>query len=702
MKTAYLLLACLLTVQAFAQKNIYVATNGLNSNDGLTPATAYETIAFAVEQAGAGDKVYVSPGLYSETSEITITRPLSLLKNGTGDVTVDGTSLHNNTVKYFVAIINTPNVTIDGLSFKNYTCDSAKGIWILRQGADAAKDSNISIRNCTFNNIGWIGNNLTAVPGDDATNVIRVEGNSETALFKIYISNNTISNCATGRAEAITVTGNIEGFSLENNNVHEISNIGIDINGNSPYTTSAPANVNQARNGIVSGNTVYNCMSPLKTAAGIYLDGAKSVIVKNNIVHNCGAGISIGAETTITGDMPLSGGHTIFNNILYSNSIKGIVIGASPENVNKPVTAVTLYNNTFYKNATARAINGITTIGGLPLDDISLASIYSGEVMLQNISGLTMQNNIVYPIEAKKGFNALYGYKIANFLSNYNDYYRDDNAPFFEISNNVVSFNGSTSNGGDYNLPANFTAATSLEKNSVNKNPAFTDTATHKFSLTSNSKGIVNKGNPTYSSTLSGSKDIAGNPRLFNYIIDMGAYEYQEPILALEQVQPFNAFEAANGVTLTWQFNGDYTNINFSVERSADATHFTNVGTVQSTPGNSYEWTDNAPLQGWNYYRIKVTKTAGSFLYSAVKNIQYKSGSWLVVYPNPVTNGRFIINTSIVAGTHNTYTVFTMQGKIAATGLLTQATQQVYIPSLSSGAYMLKLSTGQAVKLLVQ
>jgi len=38
-------------------------TNGDNSNNGLTPATAWRTIAYANDMHSGGDTVYIMPGL---------------------------------------------------------------------------------------------------------------------------------------------------------------------------------------------------------------------------------------------------------------------------------------------------------------------------------------------------------------------------------------------------------------------------------------------------------------------------------------------------------------------------------------------------------------------------------------------------------------------------------------------------------------
>ena len=45
----------------------YVSTSGDNTNDGLTPATAWRTITHAVANASSDDTIKVGPGIYADS-----------------------------------------------------------------------------------------------------------------------------------------------------------------------------------------------------------------------------------------------------------------------------------------------------------------------------------------------------------------------------------------------------------------------------------------------------------------------------------------------------------------------------------------------------------------------------------------------------------------------------------------------------------
>jgi hypothetical protein len=61
------------TASAQAATTYYVATTGNNGADGLTPSTAFKTVAFAVGRVAAGDTIQVRGGTYAES--VTISRP---------------------------------------------------------------------------------------------------------------------------------------------------------------------------------------------------------------------------------------------------------------------------------------------------------------------------------------------------------------------------------------------------------------------------------------------------------------------------------------------------------------------------------------------------------------------------------------------------------------------------------------------------
>ena len=503
---------------------IYVATTGNDLSGNGTAALPYKTIVKGVQSAASGATVLVSPGTYNEVSEIFIGQPLTLKKNGTAEVIVDASGRGTAANKYMVGIVNTGNVTIEGITFANNIGNGSKGAWILSNNTTGTRNNNV-IKNCSFENIGWISNNLSTKPSSSsiAANAIRVEGGSATAITNVTLLNNNVENCATGWGEAVTITGNVNGFTVQGNFIFNIANIGIVAAGN--YFTGAPTNVNQARNGLIIGNEVYNCMSGIATSAGIYLDGSINCRVEKNEVYRCGAGISIGGEQSLGTGATVPGGHILNNNEIYNNVIAGIIIGSN--NATTATVNTKIFNNTFYKNRTGVVVNGITSIGTAP-NEIPLSSAannFGGEVQLQNINGVTFKNNIVYAFNSKKTFVALAGYTVAAYVSDYNLFFRDVDTSFM-FDRGSVSFNGNTGAGASYATLAAFKTATSLDLNSTIANPAFVNAAIFDFYLSAGSSAR-NKGDIAFSTTNSGTTDFIFNTRRREGRVDIGCLEYQ-------------------------------------------------------------------------------------------------------------------------------------------------------------------------------
>jgi hypothetical protein len=105
----------------------------------------------------------------------------------------------------------------------------------------------------------------------------------------------------------------------------------------------------------------------------------------------------------------------------------------------------------------------------------------------------------------------------------------------------------------------------------------------------------------------------------------------------------FTAVKLASSVKLNWQTLTETNTSYFIVERSADATVFTSVGTVNAA-GNSagsiaYNFTDNAPLAGTSFYRLKMVDIDQTFTYSRVVAVKNETEEpVLQLFPNPVSN----------------------------------------------------------------
>ena len=475
-----LIFSVVLTVNfCFAQTNYYVATTGNNSNSG-TLASPWKTIQYSVNQMPANSILNVISGIYIEKiylpSNITIKNYTSTLPiiDGTGIITQNA----------ILAINNKSNITIDGVEFRNNIQNDAQGILIDGSG------SNITIKNCKIHDIHFSSNVTAAVNANtNAQGIIVFGTNASTAITNLKIQNNELYNCRLGYSEGIAVNGNVSGFEVIGNNVHNLTNIGIVLIGHEG-TCPNPAN-DQARNGLVKNNSVYYCVSTYATSGGIYIDGGKIITAENNTCNHNGYGIEVGCEKIgSTADAII-----IRNNLLYDNEISGVALGgfAYPAGSGK-VTNSSIRNNTCYFNDYSNSGNGELYL-----------SYSENSIIENNIFYTTMQNVLAFAELTQPTLNF-----------NYNTIYCAAGATSLLSNWNGTSY-------------ANYTAfknGTATNTNSIFGNPQLTTASitSPDFHILTTSPS-KNAGNPAYIVATS-ETDFYNELRIEEAIIDCGADEF--------------------------------------------------------------------------------------------------------------------------------------------------------------------------------
>lgn len=99
----------------------------------------------------------------------------------------------------------------------------------------------------------------------------------------------------------------------------------------------------------------------------------------------------------------------------------------------------------------------------------------------------------------------------------------------------------------------------------------------------------------------------------------------------------FQAKVTENLVNLTWSTATEVNSDHFEIQRSSDGKTWINIGEVPAMQNSSekhqYTFSDNTPLTGTSYYRLKMIDLDGTFAYSHIDSVDIKSK--LTFYPNP-------------------------------------------------------------------
>jgi len=159
----------------------------------------------------------------------------------------------------------------------------------------------------------------------------------------------------------------------------------------------------------------------------------------------------------------------------------------------------------------------------------------------------------------------------------------------------------------------------------------------------------------------------------------------------------FSAIGQQNIVNLTWLTSFEQDIKRFEVEYSKDGLSFTSIGTVNPSnnpSGSSYNFKHLSPVQGSNFYRLKIIETGGNYFYSAVRLVNFKGDKpQLILYPDP-TDNYFTIKTDLG---QITIDIIDAGGKIIKTVKAALPNPLVDVSRLPSGLYTVRVASSNNV-----
>ncbi len=485
-----LFLICFLhSILIHAQTIYYVdGAGGSNSNTGTSLLQAWKTIQKACDAATPNSIVEIKAGTYYENLVLNVSgtagNPITFRNYQNDSVFIDGTGTAGTTL---MSITDQNYLTFDNLVFQNLTVNNAQGI--LAQTSTSGTSTGLRFHNLIIRHINWTAN-ASAIPNS----------NDNAQAFIVYglangMTHLTVDSCQVysnilGFSEAVSIDGNINGFTVSNCLVHDNTNIGILAAGN--YGTSPNPSTDHARHGLITRNTCFNNVSLYATSAGIYIDGGWSVVVDGNKSYGNGSGIELGCEQNGTTDSI-----TVKNNIIYNNQYTGLAIGGYTTATTGQVTNSLVRNNTFFHNT-------------LPANN-------TGEIEMSKASNCTIENNVFYTDPQNILFTAD---SIAPQLNNtfdYNCWFTPGN----DSTNITVQWLQT-----NYTTFGAYRAGTSLEAHSFYADPLLSNAVLPQPDLhLVNLSPCINRSNPA-TVISAGETDFDGNPRLNGARVDIGAYEY--------------------------------------------------------------------------------------------------------------------------------------------------------------------------------
>jgi len=145
---------------------------------------------------------------------------------------------------------------------------------------------------------------------------------------------------------------------------------------------------------------------------------------------------------------------------------------------------------------------------------------------------------------------------------------------------------------------------------------------------------------------------------------------------------------------IKWTTGSESANDFFAVERSRDGRVFQELGRLAgrgtSNSAVTYEFEDNAPVNGNSYYRLRQVDFDGTTTFSDFVLVQ-RQGLGLSAYPNPVTNRLFL-----GGATEGEATISDMNGRTLSMIPLTG--DGIDVSNLRAGTYLLRVATATGVE----
>jgi len=332
-------LGLLIAVGAQAAGPWYVATNGVDSNDGTSWAVPYLTISNALTNASSGgDTIWVSNGVYTITAMVSnpAAKKFNICAWSTNPANTVLLGPGSNDTLNFRGVWMSGTGSLQGFTVTNFYLTNENF------GAGVYCSAGL-ISNCV------IAGNIVGYPVANASGNIYAYGGG------IYLSGGVLENC--------DIIGN------------SIYPANYDSGGGEVYMTSS-----RIKNCRIMGNVIGGSLN----GAGVYAPSS-SAIIQDSIIANNTGGNSAGIGTMH--------GVIVSNCQIFANSCKGV--GGISAYGKDAADAILIERCVISNNVGSWTVGGISVYGATTNVLISQCAIVSNYCYTKGIGGLEVQNKVV-------------------------------------------------------------------------------------------------------------------------------------------------------------------------------------------------------------------------------------------------------------------------------------------------------------------
>lgn len=175
------------------------------------------------------------------------------------------------------------------------------------------------------------------------------------------------------------------------------------------------------------------------------------------------------------------------------------------------------------------------------------------------------------------------------------------------------------------------------------------------------------------------------------------------------QLTSFTGYKDGAVNQLVWKTSSELNTLEFVIERSTNGINFVEIGTVAaagySTMPLTYNYTDANPVNGINYYRLKMVDIDYTYEYSniiAINNINTTIGNDIIIYPNP-SEGEVFASITGIRNQNVICNILDMSGRVISSTRIALNDGKNIVPlntaALSAGVYMIEFRDENHTKL---
>ncbi|MEP7237025.1 MAG: T9SS type A sorting domain-containing protein [Ferruginibacter sp.] len=206
------------------------------------------------------------------------------------------------------------------------------------------------------------------------------------------------------------------------------------------------------------------------------------------------------------------------------------------------------------------------------------------------------------------------------------------------------------------------------------------------FATFANSKiGISHYDGPLWGVSLGTGDNALNNATALYSTFSPFGVGYNNAILA-SQLKNISASIKTNGVEINWQVANEAGIQLYEIEKSTNKVDFINIGSVDASNKDRYQFTDATVPAGIVYYRLKIIGLSGDIKYSDIVIVkQHADDKEISLYPNPVVNN---ITLSGVAG-NASYRIINAAGQVVMQQQAIANSFSIDVSALQKGQYFI-------------